>query len=163
MSKPVTPLRAMLCPKHSGRVGRGLTVGGRVDDQELLPFQRRHPGCHPGHLHTRGERTELAPAAGSGGAPWSPDRGGGGPTCCGTHSTSRSLPFPCLGAPQEEGRAERRESDKGSPPPAGGPGHPSTRCHREVTPWPEVPGSKGVSAWKRQPCLQQGSRLCGAR
>ena len=44
-----------------GPQGQALTVGSRVDDQELLPFQRGHPMRHLGHLHAgRGVSVGLA-------------------------------------------------------------------------------------------------------
>lgn len=48
----------MLRPRDpQGVTALGLTVRGRVNDQKLLSFQRRHAVGHLGYLHERGEGT----------------------------------------------------------------------------------------------------------
>lgn len=53
-----------------------LTIGGRVNDQKLLSFQRRHPVGHLGYLHKQGEGTVSGRTAGAACAPETPEEKG---------------------------------------------------------------------------------------
>lgn len=81
LSPPGTPSRCGLHRAPREGLSSALTVSSRVNDQELLSLQRRHPMAHLGHLHGRGQEDRV------GGRAVGTGRGG-----------------VCAGIPENEGR-----------------------------------------------------------